>query len=141
MEPLELAGTIVGVVHYGEYNAVVSHKLRERGAELVELCLYEWLLPEDTSALHSLVEDIVAQRVDAVVFTSQVQVRHLFLIAGESGQADQLAEALNTKTVVASIGPICTGVLQDYGVTPPVIPEHPKMGYLVKALADYFRTD
>jgi uroporphyrinogen-III synthase len=98
-------------------------------------------LPEDTSKLRSLVEDIIAQRIDAVVFTSQIQVRHLFLIAGELGQAERLAEALNTKTVVASIGPTCTGVLQDYGVTPHVIPEHPKMGYLVKALADYFRTD
>jgi uroporphyrinogen-III synthase len=141
MEPLELAGTTVGIVHYGEYNVLVSQRLRERGADLVELCLYEWLLPEDTSGLRSLVADIIAQRIDAVVFTSQVQVRHLFLVAGELGQADRLAEALNTKTVVASIGPTCTGVLQDYGVTPHVIPEHPKMGYLVKALADYFRTD
>ena len=111
MTPLDLAGTVVGIVHYGEYNTLVSQRLRERGAELVELCLYEWLLPEDSSALARLVEDIVAQRIDAVVFTSQVQVRHLFLVASERNLADQLAAALNTTSVVASIGPTCTRVL------------------------------
>jgi uroporphyrinogen-III synthase len=141
LEPRPLVGTTVGVVHYGEYNALVAQRLHALGADLVELCLYEWLLPEDTSALRGLVADLIAQRIDAVVFTSQVQVRHLFLVARETGQADWLTEALNTKTVVASIGPTCTGALQDYGVTPHVMPEHPKMGYLVKALADYLCTD
>jgi uroporphyrinogen-III synthase len=28
-------------------------------------------------------------------------------------------------------------VLHQYGVTPHVIPEHPKMGHLVKTLAEY----
>lgn len=137
LEPLHLEGNVVGVVHYGERNDTVIQALRTKGAEPEELCLYEWLLPEDSGQLQELVQDIIAQKVDAVVFTSQVQVRHLFQIAAASQLADQLTEALNTKTIVASVGPTCTGVLQSYGVTPHVIPEHPKMGHLVKALAEY----
>jgi len=137
MTPLDLVGISVGIVHYGEYNALASQKLRARGANLVELCLYEWTLPEDTSTLKNLVKDIIAGRIDAVVFTSQIQARHLFLMATELHLSPQLAESLNTQIVVASIGPTCTGALQSYGVTSHVIPEHPKMGHLVKALAQY----
>ncbi len=137
LEPLNLSGTAVGVVHYGERNILVTQFLRDKGADVEELCLYEWLLPEDVQPLRTLVEDSIARRVDAIVFTSQVQVRHLFLIAEELHLAQELTTALQSKTVVASIGPTCTGVLQSYSVTPHVIPEHPKMGYLIKALAEY----
>jgi uroporphyrinogen-III synthase len=137
MTSLNLAGINVGVVHYGEYNALASQTLQARGANLIELCLYEWTLPEDTSTLKNLVKAIIAGDINAVVFTSQIQVRHLFLIATELHLSSQLAEALNTRTVVASIGPTCTATLQSYSVTPHVIPEHPKMGHLVKALAQH----
>lgn len=137
MTSLDLAGVNVGIVHYGEYNTLASQTLQARGANLVELCLYEWTLPEDTSALKNLVKDIIAGHIDAVVFTSQIQVRHLFLMATELHLSHQLAESLNTQAVVASIGPTCTKALQSYGVTPHVIPEHPKMGHLVKALAQH----
>ncbi len=137
MISLDLAGVNIGIVHYGEYNTLASQTLQARGANLVELCLYEWTLPEDTSALQNLVKDIIAGQIDAVVFTSQIQVRHLFLIAAELDLSHQLAKSLNTQTVVASIGPTCTRALQSYGVTPHVIPEHPKMGHLVKALAQH----
>jgi len=136
LAPLELEGKGVAVLHYGERSEALSQALQERGASLEELCLYEWLLPEDTAPLQTLVHEIIDRHVDAVVFTSQIQVRHLFLIAENLHLKAELTNALNTRTIVASIGPTCTGVLQHYGVTPHVIPEHPKMGHLVKTLAE-----
>lgn len=137
MKPLQLSDASIAVVHYGERNTLLAQALQERGAHLEELCLYEWLLPEDSAPLQTLVQDIIAGRVDAVVFTSQIQARHLFLVAAEPTLSDELTQALNTRTIVASIGPTCTTVLQSFGVTPHVIPEHPKMGHLVKALVEY----
>jgi uroporphyrinogen-III synthase len=137
MRTLDLSGKTVGVVHYGERNEAFTGTLRERGASLEELCLYEWLLPEDLTGLQSLVHEIIDGLVDAVIFTSQVQIRHLFLVAEDMHLTDELTTALNSRTVVASVGPTCTGVLRHYGVVPHVIPEHPKMGHLVKALAEY----
>jgi uroporphyrinogen-III synthase len=138
LDKLDLSGQVVGVVHYGERNEMVTKMLHERGAKMQELCLYEWLLPEDTAALEHLVNDCMQRHIDAVAFTSQVQVRHLFLVASGMGCEDQLAKALQRNIVVASVGPTCTAVLQKYQVTPHVVPDHPKMGHLIKALADYF---
>lgn len=137
LEPFDVAGQLIGVVHYGEYSAQLAQVLRPKGADLEELCLYKWELPEDISGLENLVNDIVSRRIDAVMFTSQVQIRHLFQVATNLNLAEQLKEALNTQTIVASVGPTCNGVLANYGVTPHVVPDHPKMGHLVKALATY----
>lgn len=137
LAPFDVAGRVVGIVHYGEYNATIAHELRTRGADLDELLLYEWQLPEDTQELRELVGELLRGEVDAIVFTSQVQARHLFMIADKLQLAGRLSEALNSRTIVASIGPTCTGILRSYGVTPHVVPDHPKMGHLVKALTKY----
>ncbi|MBO0779507.1 MAG: uroporphyrinogen-III synthase [Ktedonobacteraceae bacterium] len=138
LDTLDLQGLNVALVHYGERNAVLTQNLRDRGiASLEELCLYQWLLPEDLNPLRTLVRDIIEQHIDAVVFTSQIQARHLLHIAAEMQLADQLITALNTRTIVASIGPTCTAALQDYSITPHVVPKHPKMGHLVLALVAY----
>lgn len=137
LQPLDLRDRGVAVVHYGERNAVLIQALREKEARIEELCLYEWLLPENTEPLQTLVRDIIARHVDAIVFTSQVQARHLFQVAANLDLTQPLALALNTGTIVASIGPTCTTALQSYGVTPRVVPEHPKMGHLIKALFEY----
>jgi uroporphyrinogen-III synthase len=135
MAALDLAGARVLLVHYGERSAALADALLARGADLDELCLYEWRMPEDTVALERLARDVVDGRLDAVAFTSQVQFTHLLRAAEACGIAAPLVDALNTKTVVASIGPTCTAALEAAGVRPHVVPEHPKMGHLVAALA------
>ncbi|HEY7420080.1 MAG TPA: uroporphyrinogen-III synthase [Ktedonobacteraceae bacterium] len=133
---VELKDKGIAVVHYGERSTAFTQALHARGATLEELCLYEWQLPEDITPLRTLVHDVIAQRVDAVVFTSQVQARHLFAVATDMQLASALSTALNKDTLVASIGPTCTDALLSYGVTPHIIPEHPKMGHLVNALIE-----
>jgi uroporphyrinogen-III synthase len=137
LAPLDLAGKGVALVHYGERSAVLAEHLQHRGARLTELLLYEWRLPEDLGPLRALVGELLAGRLDAIAFTTQVQARHLFQVAAEMGQADALARALQSGPVVAAVGPTCAAVLEEYGVTPQVVPEQPKMGPMVLALAEY----
>ncbi|HEX4949823.1 MAG TPA: uroporphyrinogen-III synthase [Blastocatellia bacterium] len=135
---IDLTGQTVAVLHYGERNAQLAAALQTQGATLFELCLYEWQLPENLEPLRTMIAETIAGRVDAVAFTSQVQARHLFHVAEESGQADELRLALQTKTTVASIGPTCSDALRALGIAPQIEPEHPKMGFLVIAMQEYF---
>ncbi|WP_376795982.1 uroporphyrinogen-III synthase [Thermogemmatispora sp.] len=137
LEEVELRGRRLALLHYGERNARLVAYLQERGASVAEFCLYEWKLPEDTSPLRQLVHDLCAGQVDALVLTSQVQVRHLFQVAEQEGRSQALAQALREQVTVASIGPTCSEALLQYGVRPHVVPEHPRMGHLVKALSHY----
>lgn len=134
----EIAGTRVAIVHYGERNTALAAALAERGAVLDELCLYEWLMPEDPRPLRALVGELIEGRVDAVAFTSQIQCRHLFRVAAEMGRQDELALALNTRVVVAAVGPVCDAALRTLGVVARVQPARPKMGPMIAALADFF---
>ena len=138
MEPLALKDARVALLHYGERNAELTAWLQTRGAQLHELTMYEWQLPEDTAPLHDLIARLPRGEFDAVAFTSQIQARHLFQIADTLGQAYALRAALNARTVTASIGPTCSTALRALGVTPRIEPENPKMGHLVVALGQHF---
>ena len=138
MVDIDLAGAEVVMVHYGERNESLARELRSRGAALNELCVYEWRLPDDVGPLQELAHAIARREIDAVVFTSQVQWKHLAAVASDLGLADAVVQALNADLVVAAVGPICSGALREAGVHPHVVPEHPKMGPLVAALAQHF---
>ena len=134
---IDLNDIEVTLVHYGERNDALADKLRARGARLNELCLYEWLLPHDTQPMKDLIQDVMAGEVDAIVFTSQIQGRHLLRVAAEMRVAGSFVEALNAKVIVAAVGPICQAALAEAGIRPHVVPDNPKMGPLMIALADH----
>jgi uroporphyrinogen-III synthase len=133
LETLALADAGVGVVHYGERNGAVTASLRGRGASVHELVLYEWRLPEDLTPLRKLVGQILAGEVEAVAFTTQVQVRHLFEVA--DGLRPALAQALDTRVVTGAVGPTCAAALRARGVNDLVVPDNPKLGPLLTGLA------
>jgi uroporphyrinogen-III synthase len=138
MSGLDLAGAEVTVVHYGERSDILAEAFLQRGAVLNELCVYEWRMPDDTVPLQDLARGIVTYEFDAVIFTSQVQWRHLHRVASAIGLGDAVVQALNGDVIVAAVGPICSTALAEAGVRPHVVPENPKMGPLVAALANYF---
>jgi uroporphyrinogen-III synthase len=137
-----LPGTIEGMaallVHYGERSVDVAAALQARGAVLEEVCPYAWALPEDTAPIASVIQAAIAGRLDAMLFTSQVQCRHLLRVAADIGVVDNLTSTLNADVVVGAIGPVCAEALRQAGVTPDVIPAAPNMASLITAIGDYF---
>jgi uroporphyrinogen-III synthase len=99
--------------------------------------LYEWQLPTDLAPLHSLIRAVVAKEIDAVVFTTQVHVRHLLRVAEQIDMREALVQALKKDTVAAAIGPTCAAALADAGIPPQVIADPPKIGPLLTSLADH----
>lgn len=137
LDTLDLRGRGVGLLHYGERNEPLTDALRARGAIVQELCLYEWRLPLDVQPLRALVQAIAAESIDAVAFTSQIQLRHLLQIAEEDGLRDVVVAALNGPVIVAAIGPTCAAALIDADITPRVVPDPPKLVPMMTDLAAY----
>lgn len=138
LEKHELRNKAVAVQHYGEANVDLVEALKAKGADVIELEVYRWALPEDTTPLESLFDDLLASRIDVLVVTSQAQVRHLFEIAARKGLAAALPELLYGRVVVAAVGPVAARALRDRGIRVDLEPEHPKMGPLVRDLASHF---
>ena len=138
MSGLELAGKQVAVQRYGGPSSLLTQSLRERGAEVREVTLYTWGLPEDRTPVARLIDDLTQGRISGLAFTSQPQVPNLLTIAREAGKEDQLLNALNGPVTVASVGPVCSRRLREFGINVDVEPDHPHMGNLVLAVAEYW---
>lgn len=136
--PLDLEGRRVAVVHYGERSAPLADVLTARGAVLKELCLYEWQLPDNLEPLKTVIRRILAGEFEAVVFTSQIQCRHVLQVAARMGMDSELVDVLNTRTAVAAMGPTCRDIALSFGLRPSIVPEPPKMGAMVAALSAHF---
>jgi uroporphyrinogen-III synthase len=121
------------VQRYGAANQLLRETLEGRGADVHEIATYRWALPADTRPLKKLLEALARSDVDAVVFTSAVQIHNLYAVAEKSGRSSELAGQLN-RLVIASIGPVCSRALREHGVTPSFEADPPKLGPLVAGL-------
>lgn len=136
---MDLNGRSVAVQAYGATNNIFAKGLVKLGALVREFTVYNWGLPEDKTPVIQLIDDLAKNRIDAVAFTSQPQVGNLLEIAAQAGNENSLRECLGSPSLaVASVGPVCTRRLEEAGIHVDVEPEHPHMGNLIQALADYF---
>lgn len=133
LEGIAVRDCSILVQRYGATNQALAAALEARGATVHEIATYRWALPANTQPLVDLLDALRQGRVHAVVFTSAVQMHNLYAVAQQAGNATQLASHLN-RAVVASIGPVCSRTLRDYGVTPTVEANPPKLGPLLSAL-------
>lgn len=130
----DLPGFRVAVQEYGTSNPDMLEALNEKAASVTKVPVYQWALPEDLRPLREAVLGISSGGIDVVLFTTAIQVVHLFLVAEQMESVEDLRAGLRS-VVVASIGPTTTEALHEYGVQPDFEPSHPKMGFLVNEAA------
>ena len=136
---IDLKGRELAVQAYGSPNGFLTQGLSDLGANVREVTLYTWGLPEDLTPVLKLIDDLKRGAIDAVAFTSQPQPGNLIAIAAQAGAEESLRRRLNgPDVVVASVGPVCTRGLSRAGINVDVEPDHPHMGNLIQALARHF---
>ena len=130
-----LKGVHVAVQEHGVPSRELYAGLAQRGALVFPVPVYKWAPPEDVAPLRAAIHDLALGKFDVVLFTSSIQVHHLFRFADEIGQHEKIVSALR-RAVVGSIGPVTSETLREYGITPDLEPSHPKMGFLVKETSE-----
>jgi len=126
----------IAVQEYGVSNPELLEALRERGAIVRAVAVYQWALPEDIEPLRQAITALVHGQVQVALFTAGIQVTHLFDVADKLGLKEKLGAAFRD-VFVASIGPTTTIKLGEYGIQVDLESAHPKMGMLVKAAAEH----
>jgi len=125
----------IAVQEYGIPSRELLDGLRQRGAEVMTIHVYDWALPEDLTPLRNAIQAAVEGRVDFVLFTAAVQVHHMLQVAEEMGLRESLVSALRNVRI-ASIGPVTSEALAEYELKASLEPSHPKMGFLVKEASE-----
>ncbi len=132
---ISLKGLRVAVQEYGVSNPDLLAGLRDRGAIVTAVPVYQWALPEDLEPLRAACRALAEGRIDVVLFTTATQAVHLFTVAETMGLAEGVIHGLRT-CVVASIGPTTSEELRERGTHPDMEASHPKMGFLVREAAE-----
>lgn len=130
---IDLAGARVLVQQYGAANRELRDALESRHAVVDEVSTYRWGLPSNVEPLHHLLDALQRKQVDAVVFTSAVQIHNFHAVAELAGRAGDLVNLLNG-CVIGSVGPVCSRALRSFGVHPTFEADPPKLGPLLVGL-------
>ena len=124
----------VAVQEYGRPSQELIEGLRERGAEVTSVAVYQWALPEDLGPLQEAARRLARGEIDVLLVTSSAQIEHLLKVASGLGVEDEVRRACG-RVVIASIGPTTSETLAELGLPANFEPSHPKMGLLVNESA------
>ena len=128
----------IAVQEYGVPSKELLAGLRERGACVTTVPVYQWALPEDLAPLQAAARSVTNGDVDVLLLTTAMQITHLLQIAAEVKLEQAVLKGLES-VVIASIGPSTSERLRSLGLQADLEASHPRMGYLVKEAADRSR--
>ena len=130
-----LKGLRVAVQEYGTSNPELLESLTQRGAEVLPVPIYRWMLPEDRGPLRQVLGEILAGQVQVMLITNAAQVDHVMQLLEQDSAIPQFTKACK-RMVVASIGPTASERLRHYHLPVDFEPSHSKMGILVKETSE-----
>jgi len=125
----------IAVQEYGVSNPDLLAALRQRGAQVTQVPIYKWALPENIAPLHAVLVAIIAGQIDVLLITNAAQIDHVMQLLEQKGTTAQFKGACK-KMVVASIGPTASERLRHYDLPIDFEPTHSKMGVLVKEASE-----
>ena len=125
----------IAIQEYGVSNPDLLAALQQRGAQVTQVPIYKWALPENIAPLREVLGAIIAGQIDALLITNAAQIDHVMQLFEQEGTTAQFKEACR-KMVVASIGPTASERLRHYDLPIDFEPSHPKMGVLVKETSE-----
>ncbi|MFN2745154.1 uroporphyrinogen-III synthase [Bacillus sp. z60-18] len=140
LKPYDFTGKRVMVQLHGENAPSLLAFLEEKGAAVFPLLPYQHVAPdEETVAL--LCQELLDHEVDAVCFTTAVQVRSLFKFAKENGVREKIVQAFQDHVLAAAVGKVTAEALSEEGVVRLLAPELERMGAMIVELSRFYETD
>lgn len=131
-----LTGRRVALQLHGDSRQDVTRLLTGRGAEVVEVPVYRWTLPDDRGPALRLVESVSKGALDAVTFTAGPAVRNFMALADGARRGRNVLEALNSGAVsVICVGPVCAAAAAEEGIERPLYPDRWRLGPMVRLVA------
>ncbi|WP_026575093.1 uroporphyrinogen-III synthase [Bacillus sp. UNC438CL73TsuS30] len=139
LEGFDFSGKKVMVQLHGEQAPTLTKFLEDRGAIVTKLLPYKHIAPE-TETVTTICDELLANKLDAVCFTTANQVRSLFDFAKGKGLVDEIVTAFQSNTLAVAVGKVTAEALKEEGVTRVIVPENERMGAMVIELSRYNRS-
>ncbi len=140
LKEVDFTDQTVLVQLHGEKAPALMKFLTEKGANVTQILPYQHIPPAHDT-VETLCEELLNGSVDAVCFTTAIQVRSLFNFAREKGDAAEIQAAFQRKTVAVAVGKVTAEALREEGIDRMVVPGLERMGAMIIELARYFDSE
>ena len=134
---VDFSGQHVVVQLHGEPAPGLIRFLKGRGAQVTQLLPYKHIPPEE-HIVETLCSELIEGTVDAVCFTTGLQIHNLFDYAKQHGYDDQIKKAFTDKVLAVSIGKLTAESLIEENIKRILIPESERLGAMIFELRDYY---
>ncbi|MEW8986782.1 MAG: uroporphyrinogen-III synthase [Bacillus sp. (in: firmicutes)] len=138
LENFDFKGQRVTVQLHGEKAPALIKFLEDKGATVSLILPYQHVPPE-TETVSKLCVELLEQEMDAVCFTTAIQVRSLFDYAREENCVEGLLTSFKGNTLAVAVGKVTAEALIEEGVKNIIVPEHERMGAMIMELSRYYR--
>jgi uroporphyrinogen-III synthase len=118
----------------------LTEKLKEMGADVEEIYVYESGLPVNEKLKEKFYQDLTSGKIDAIVFGSGLSAKNIFKMLSEKVAMETLRNIVNTKVTTVAIGPTTAEALKEMGVKVDVMPEDYLFEKTLTALAEYWNS-
>ena len=93
-ESIDLNNKIVGIPRTYSARTLLPDELEKRGAKVILAESYKSGMPEDVSLIEKLIDEILNEEIDGIIFTSPLTVSNLFEVANEEDR-DKIAQKMS----------------------------------------------
>jgi uroporphyrinogen-III synthase len=140
LEKFDFTGKKVMVQLHGEQAPSLIKFLEEKGADVTLILPYQHI-PPATETVATLWEELLEKKLDAICFTTAIQVRSLFNFAREKDCVDSLLTSFNRHLLAVAVGKVTAEALREEGVEKMLVPNHERMGAMIMELSRYYAND
>lgn len=127
----------IAIQLHGETAPRLTQYLEQKGATVTTILPYQHIPPEQTT-VDLLLEEIFAKKVDAICFTTAIQVRSLFTHATEKRLDNRLREVFRESVLPVAVGKVTAEALREEGLDNYLAPELERMGSMILEVSKYY---
>ena len=135
-----LRGKKIRIPRTSNATPTLTDKLRELGADVEEIYVYESGLPVDEKLKTKFYEDLTGGKIDAIVFGSGLSAKNIFKMLSEKAPMETVQKIVNSKVTTVAIGPTTAEALKEMDIKVDVMPKDYLFEEALSALARYWNT-
>lgn len=140
LKAYDLVGKKVMVQLHGETAPALIKFLEDSGASVQQILPYQHIPPE-SETVAKLCEELMNHELDAVCFTTAIQVRSLFNFAKEQGFLTGIKRSFKEDVLAVAVGKVTAEALSEEGIERIITPENERMGAMIIELAHYYQLE
>ncbi|MCX8150696.1 MAG: uroporphyrinogen-III synthase [Candidatus Bathyarchaeota archaeon] len=138
LKSLDITNKTIFIPRTSAANPVLKEKLKERGAIVREIYVYESSVPTDKKIKEKFLQDARNGNIHALIFGSALSVKNLFNMFSDYISVEELRDLLNEKITIVAIGPVTAETAMKFGLKVELTPQTQLFDEAINSLAKHW---